>query len=93
MEEDLGKYRIVTTVKEGASPELYEDLSAMPREDRSERIRTLATLGVLAMRGGLVPAGSEGATNAVAGQANGVERSKVSSGLIGSMDGGGWDDD
>lgn len=56
---ELDKMRIVNTVKPGANPELFEDLSAMPREDRSERMRTLATLGVLAMRGRLAPTGVE----------------------------------
>lgn len=48
------KMRIVVTVKAGANHELWADLNRMPRADRSERMRLLATLGEKVLRSSTV---------------------------------------
>lgn len=44
--------RVVLTVT-SANPELFSDLEKVPARLRAERVRTLATLGLAAMSGGL----------------------------------------
>lgn len=57
--------RIVLTVTQ-ASPELYAALQAVPARLRAERVRTLATLGLVIASGGAVgikPASPSAATD------------------------------
>jgi len=48
----VSNIRIVLTITE-ASPELYAALRDVPSRQRAERVRTLATLGLAAVGGGL----------------------------------------
>jgi len=45
--------RIVLTITTQASPELFAALQEVPARLRAERVRTLATLGLAAVRGGI----------------------------------------
>jgi len=49
-------HRIVLTVPE-SSPELFEELQHVPSRHRAERVRILATVGLLAMKSGGPSAG------------------------------------
>lgn len=62
-EQDDAKMRVVTTLRAGANPELWRDLEGVPRDQRSERMRLLATLGAQLARSGVVgvPMASGGA--------------------------------
>lgn len=48
----MSSIRIVLTVTP-ANPELFADLGKVPARLRAERVRTLATLGLAAMSGGI----------------------------------------
>jgi len=48
-----GSIRIVVAVSR-AQPELFADLAALSTRGRAERVRTLATLGVLAAKGTVI---------------------------------------
>lgn len=39
------KLRVIVTVKSGANSELWDALAGVPRDQRSERLRMLATVG------------------------------------------------
>ena len=82
--------RIVITVKPGRNQELYENLAVMPIADRSERVRTLAAIGVLAMRGQLAPAGANPSPVSGQGQENTLGKTHVDPGLLTGFDDGGW---
>lgn len=45
--------KILVTINPGSSPELYTAIETTPARDRAERLRTLATLGVVSARNGL----------------------------------------
>jgi hypothetical protein len=45
--------RVVLTVTEATNPELYTALKNVPARLRAERVRTLATLGIAAVCGGI----------------------------------------
>lgn len=45
--------KILVTINPGSSPELYAAIETIPARDRAERLRTLATLGVVSARNGL----------------------------------------
>lgn len=49
----MSSIRVVLTVT-SANPELFADLGRVPARLRAERIRTLATLGLAAISGGIV---------------------------------------
>lgn len=48
----MSSIRVVLTVT-SANPELLNDLKDVPARLRAERVRTLATLGIAAMSGGI----------------------------------------
>jgi hypothetical protein len=48
----VSSIRVVLTVTP-ANPELFADLGKVPARLRAERVRTLATLGLAAMSGGI----------------------------------------
>lgn len=80
------RLRIIISVKPGASHELYEDLAAVPVADRSERVRMLASLGVLAMRGRLAPTGAA----APVPETPAGEEVSVEPALLAGFNGDGW---
>ena len=49
----MNSIRVVLTVTP-ANPELFEELGRVPARLRAERVRTLSTLGLAAMSGGIV---------------------------------------
>ena len=51
----MSSIRVVLTVTP-ASPELFAGLKDVPARFRAERVRTLATLGLAAVSGGILPA-------------------------------------
>lgn len=89
------KLRVIVTIKEGANPELHEALVALPREERSERLRCFATMGALIVDGGIC--GVSGAPQATtAAEPTGDDDAPragdndVQSGVLTGFDGGGW---
>jgi hypothetical protein len=42
--------RVIVTVTEGAAQELYAELASIPARQRAERLRSLATLGLMLVR-------------------------------------------
>lgn len=83
--------RIVITVKPSRNQELYENLVTMPIADRSERIRMLAAIGVLAMRGQLAPAGASPSAVGTLDQKNTLDGAPLAAGMLSGFDGGGWE--
>ena len=68
----MSSIRVVLTVTP-ASPELFAGLKDVPARLRAERVRTLATLGLAAVSGGIVPATAATPPHALAGrQSHGV---------------------
>lgn len=68
----MSSIRVVLTVTP-ASPELFVGLKDVPARLRAERVRTLATLGLAAVSGGIVTAKTAAAPNTPAsGQSRGV---------------------
>ena len=58
--------RLVFTVREGANPELYADLEGRDSRERPERVRYLATLGLLISQGQIEAAGGMAAVGGMA---------------------------
>lgn len=52
--QNTGRLRVVTTIREGANPELWHALSDIPKDQRSERMRLLASVGAQLMGSGLI---------------------------------------
>lgn len=48
------KMRVIVTIKGESYPELWRDLVTIPRDQRSERMRVLATVGAQLMHSGLI---------------------------------------
>ncbi len=68
----MSSIRVVLTVTP-ASPELFAGLKDVPARLRAERVRTLATLGLAAVSGGILPATAATASHAPASrQSHGV---------------------
>ena len=65
----MSSIRVVLTVTP-ASPELFAGLKDVPARFRAERVRTLATLGLAAVSGGILPTTAATAPHAPAGRQN-----------------------
>lgn len=90
-----GRLRVIVTVKEGANPELFEALHEIPREDRSERLRYLATLGEHVARGGiagvaLAPVGETPASECSADSRPALGRHEAEPQTLAGLGGEGW---
>lgn len=65
----MSSIRVVLTVTP-ASPELFAGLKDVPARLRAERVRTLATLGLAAVSGGILPTTAATAPHAPASRQN-----------------------
>lgn len=90
------KFRIIVTVKAGANPELHDELLKSPREDRSERIRHLASIGLMVVNGtitgvtGAVATEPKEAQTEASDDAARLGNKQVESGVLAGFEGGGW---
>lgn len=89
------KFRVIVTIKEGANPELFTTLLALPREERSERLRYLATTGALVVEGGIFAVAGGVAVPGIAEKASGdgvpaAGDHAVEAGMLEGFGDGGW---